>query len=143
LIVEQLLLAFILVFREGDPASCIYQLVDGAVMLYKLLPDGRRAIVEVLIKAGDVFGVSSWPVYDCSAETLLAGEVVAYERTAVENSPELSRLVAARLCEQFCALHAHAALLGRKTALERVASFVMHYIPHRGGFDCEGRRSGH
>ena len=73
-------------FREGDPAVQVYQLVEGAVMLYKLLPDGRRSIVEVLIAAGDVFGISSLPIHDCSAETLVAGEVIAYDRTAVERS---------------------------------------------------------
>ena len=127
-------------FREGDPAVQVYQLVEGAVMLYKLLPDGRRSIVEVLIAAGDVFGISSLPIHDCSAETLVAGEVVAYDRTIVERSPDLSRRIVARLHAQFCAMHDHALLLGRKTALERVTSFIMHCIPGRGGFGCAGPR---
>ena len=33
-------------------------------------------------------------------------------------------------------------LLGRKSALERVATFVMHCVPGRGGFDCAGPRCG-
>lgn len=127
-------------FREGDPALTVYQLVDGAVMLYKLLPDGRRSIVEVLIKPGDVFGVSSLPIHDCSAETIVAGEVVAYDRTALDDSPELSRRIAAQLRAQFCAMHEHALVLGRKTALERVTSFIMHCVPGRGGFGCTGPR---
>jgi CRP/FNR family transcriptional regulator len=127
-------------FREGDPAVQVYQLVEGAVMLYKLLPDGRRSIVEVLIAAGDVFGISSLPIHDCSAETLVAGEVIAYDRTAVERSPELSRRFVARLHAQFCAMHDHALLLSRKTALERVTSFIMRCIPGRGGFGCAGPR---
>ena len=125
-------------FREGDPANNVYQLTEGAVMLYKLLPDGRRSIVEVLVSAGDVFGLSSAPVYDCSAETLVCGEAIAYERAIVMRSPDLSRRIAARVQAQFCAMHEHAALLGRKTALERVASFVMRCVPGRGGFDCRG-----
>jgi len=129
-------------FRESDPATHVYQLVDGAVMLYKLLPDGRRSIVEVLINASDVFGLSSSPIYDCSAETLVAGEVIAYDRAIVGRSPDLSRRIAARLQAQFCVMHEHAALLGRKTALERVASFVMRCIPGRGGFDCTGPGGG-
>ncbi len=31
-----------LIFLEGAEAESIFQVVDGAVMLYKLLPDGRR-----------------------------------------------------------------------------------------------------
>lgn len=58
-----------LVFLEGAEAESIFQIVDGAVMLYKLLPDGRRQVVE-LLGPGDVFGFSPLPVRDCSAETL-------------------------------------------------------------------------
>jgi len=127
-------------FRQGDPARSVYQLVDGAVMLYKLLPDGRRSIVEVLIGPDDVFGISSLPINDCSAQTIVASEIVAYDRATLETSPELARRVTTRLQVQFCAMHEHAVLLGRKTALERVTSFIMHCVPQRGGFNCLGPR---
>lgn len=127
------------VFREGDRADRLYQLVDGAVMLYKLLPDGRRQVVE-LLGAGDVFGLSALPVYDCSAETLVTCNVLAYDRTVVEHSPDLLRRLSAHVHAQLCALHEHAVLLGRKSALERVATFVMHCVPGRGGFNCAGPR---
>jgi CRP-like cAMP-binding protein len=128
-------------FREGDDAMRIYELVDGAVMLYKLLPDGRRQVVE-LIGAGDVFGISAIPVYECSAETLVSGQVIVHDRAIVERSPELFRRLSAHLQAQFCAMHEHAVLLGRKSALERVASFVMHCVPGRGGHGCPGPRGG-
>ena len=57
------------VFFEGDPANNIYEVADGSVMLYKLLPDGRRQVVEIL-GPGDLFGVPAGEVYDTSAETL-------------------------------------------------------------------------
>ena len=126
-------------FREGDAATRIYELVDGAVMLYKLLLDGRRQVVE-LIGRGDVFGISAIPVHECSAETLVAGQVVVHEHAAIERSPDLFRRLSARLQAQFCAMHEHAMLLGRKSALERVASFVMHCVPGRGGYGCQGPR---
>jgi CRP-like cAMP-binding protein len=127
------------VFREGDEARRIYQLVDGAVMLYKLLPDGRRQIVE-LIGAGGVFGISSLPIYECSAETLLASRAISHDYAAVQQSRELYSRLNAQLHAQFCAMHDHAVLLGRKSALERIASFVMHCLPGRGGFNCPGPR---
>ena len=129
------------IFREGDRADRVYQLIEGAVMLYKLLPDGRRQVVE-LLSAGDVFGLSGLAVYNCSAETLAAGSVIAYDRAAAERSPALARLMSAHVRAQFCALHEHALLLGRKSALERVASFVMHCVPGRGGYSCLGPRCG-
>jgi CRP-like cAMP-binding protein len=129
------------VFREGDEARRIYQLVNGAVMLYKLLPDGRRQIVE-LIGAGGVFGISSLPIYECSAETLVASQAISYDYAMVQRSRELSDRLNARLHAQFCAMHDHAMLLGRKSALERIASFIMHCVPGRGGFNCPGPRHG-
>ena len=38
----------------------MFQVITGVVMLYKLLPDGRRQIVEVL-GDGDVFGFCARP----------------------------------------------------------------------------------
>jgi CRP-like cAMP-binding protein len=119
----------------------IYELIDGEVMLYKLLSDGRRQVVE-LIGPGNVFGFSAIPIHECSAETLTAGHAVVYDRAVVERSPDLFRLLSARLQAQFCALQEHTVLLGRKTALERVASFVMRCVPGRGGYGCPGPRSG-
>lgn len=129
------------IFRQGDRADHIYQVVDGAVMLYKLLPDGRRQVVE-LLSAGDVFGLTPLPIYDCSAETLVGANVIAYERMSVEQSPQLLRRLSGHVHAQLCALHEHAVLLGRKSALERVATFVMHCVPGRGGFNCLGPRCG-
>jgi CRP/FNR family transcriptional regulator len=128
-----------LIFLEGDQAGYVYQVVDGAVMLYKLLPDGRRQVVE-LLGAGDIFGLSPHPIYDCAAECLAESSVIAYERAAVERTPAFLLKLCLRVNAQLCALHDHAMLLGRKSALERVASFVMRCVPGRGGYECSGPR---
>ena len=128
-----------LIFMESDPADRIYQLLEGAVMLYKLLPDGRRQVVE-LIGPGDVFGLGGKPVQDCSAETLLPSVVATYERHAVERSASFMQRLNRCVQAQICALHEHAVLLGRKSALERVATFLMRFVPNRGGYGCTGRQ---
>jgi CRP-like cAMP-binding protein len=128
-----------LIFLEGDQANGVFQVVDGAVMLYKLLPDGRRQVVE-LLGVGDVFGLSPLPVYDCSAESLAETNVVTYDRAAVERAPGFLLKLCVRVNAQLCMLHDHAMLLGRKSALERVASFVMRCVPGRGGYGCTGPR---
>ncbi len=106
-------------------------------MLYKLLPDGRRQIVE-LIGAGGVFGISSLPIYECSAETLVASQAISYDCAVVQQSRELSGRLNARLHAQFCAMHDHAMLLWRKSALERIASFVVHCLPGVAGSIVRG-----
>jgi CRP/FNR family transcriptional regulator len=126
-----------LIFQEGDAAKSLFQVERGMVMLYQLLPDGRRQVVEFL-KAGDVFGFTAAPVRDCSAETLVETTCSAYDRAAVERSPALTQKFSGAVFAQLCGLHEHVMLLGRKSASERIASFLMRCIPGRGRGKCPG-----
>ena len=125
------------VFFEGDPATNIYEVADGSVMLYKLLPDGRRQVVEIL-GPGDLFGVPAGEVYDTSAETLTETLLHMLSRKDAENSDEVQQHMKRCLVHQVQNLHEHAVLLGRKSAHERVASFLMRFVPSRGDFACVG-----
>nr|WP_321458421.1 Crp/Fnr family transcriptional regulator [uncultured Cohaesibacter sp.] len=125
------------VFFEGDPANNIYEVADGSVMLYKLLPDGRRQVVEIL-GPGDLFGVPAAEVYDTSAETLTETLVHMISRKDAESSDQIQQHMKKCLISQVQNLHDHAVLLGRKSAHERVASFLMRFVPNRGGFACTG-----
>lgn len=127
------------IYYEGDPARRLYELVRGSVMLYKLLPDGRRQVVEVL-RPGDIFGLASSNENDCTAETLTECVVQEIELRQVERSDQLQRTLTKCLTNQMRVLHEHAVLLGRKSAVERVASFLMHLVPDRGGLGCVGPR---
>jgi CRP-like cAMP-binding protein len=129
------------VLDEGDEARSVYLIIEGAVMLSKLLPDGRRQIIE-LIGPGDVFGITNTHVHDVCAETLSPTRLVAYDRRRVDETPALQQLITERMRAQICHLHDHAVLLGRKSALERVATFLMRLVPGRGGIDCIGAGKG-
>jgi CRP-like cAMP-binding protein len=130
-----------MIFREGDLANSLFQVGEGIVMLYRLLPDGRRQVVEFL-QTGDVFGFSTAPVRDCSAETLVATCCTAFDRSAVERSPALAQRLSASVFSQLCGLHEHVMLLGRKSASERIASFLMRCVPGRGRGKCPGPPKG-
>jgi CRP-like cAMP-binding protein len=125
------------VVDEGDEARSFYLITEGAVMLSKLLPDGRRQIIE-LIGPGDVFGITNTRLHDVCAETLSPTRIVAYDRKRVDDTPALQQLITDRMRAQICHLHDHAVLLGRKSAQERVATFLMRLVPGRGGIDCIG-----
>lgn len=120
--------AHVTVLHEGDPARRIMEVVDGAVMLTKLLPDGRRQVVE-LLGPGDVFGLASCDAYACSAETLTAATITTHDRSALERDPILAARLLRRFEAQLCAMHSHALVLGRMSALERVAFFLMRLMP--------------
>jgi CRP/FNR family transcriptional regulator len=130
-----------IVFYEGDAADRVYELDDGVVMLYKLLPDGRRQVVEIL-NAGMVFGLAAGERYDCSAETLTPVRISSFNRRDVDGSAALQRHVSRCLIAQMEKMHEHAMLLGRKSAMERVASYLMRMVPGRGGEGCIGPGEG-
>ncbi|WP_372421668.1 helix-turn-helix domain-containing protein [Salinarimonas chemoclinalis] len=130
-----------LILDEGDTATSVYEVLEGGVILFKLLPDGRRQIIEVL-GVGDVFGLSATDVSDVAAEALTDVRLVAYDKRAIDSDATLRDRLFARLRQQMCALHDHALLLGRKSAQERVATFIMRLVPNRGGFACAGPKPG-
>lgn len=112
------------IFFEGDAADTICQVVDGAVMLYKLLPDGRRQVVE-LLGPGDIFGFAQGAHRDAAAETLTVSRIRHFDRRGAERSCGFQRILARQMLSQLEAMHDHAVLLGRKSAMERVASFLL------------------
>ncbi|MCS0495496.1 helix-turn-helix domain-containing protein [Ancylobacter sp. MQZ15Z-1] len=116
------------VLHEGDPARRIMEVVEGAVMLTKLLPDGRRQVVE-LLGPGDVFGLAHDEAYACSAETLTPSVISTHERSALERDPVLAARLLRRFEAQLCVMHSHALVLGRMSALERVAFFLLRLMP--------------
>ncbi len=125
------------IFYEGDPADRVYELIEGAVMLFKLLPDGRRQVVEVIAPEA-LFGVVGGKLYDCNAETLTPSVVRILDRRDLEASDKFQSHVAECLRRQIERLHDHAVLLGRKSAFERVATFLMRFVPSRGQAGCLG-----
>ncbi|MTI00211.1 cyclic nucleotide-binding domain-containing protein [Roseibium sp. RKSG952] len=129
------------IFYEGDPAKRLYELAAGTVMLFKLLPDGRRQVVEVL-RPGDIFGLAKSEEHESTAETLTEAQVHEIDLRRIEQSPGLQRKLTRCLMTQMQALHEHAVLLGRKSAVERVASFLMYLVPNRGGVGCFGPKDG-
>lgn len=130
-----------LIIDEGDDARSIYEVLEGGVLLFKRLPDGRRQIIEVL-GVGDVFGLSPTSLSDSGAEALTGVRLAVHDRRAVDADPALRDRLFARLRAQLCALHDHALLLGRKSAKERIATFLMRLVPGRGGPACAGPARG-
>ena len=56
-------------FHEGDPNPYVVNVVDGAVKLYRLLPDGRRQITGFLFQ-GDFLGLGGRGPSSFTAEAL-------------------------------------------------------------------------
>lgn len=112
-----------LVFREHDRASRVYVVDEGLVMLSHVFCDGRRHIVD-LVGPGELCAWESDGVHGCTAETLTFATLTSYDMARVEEAPALQRDLSRRLRASLRRVQGHTAMLGRKTALERVASLI-------------------
>ena len=115
-------------FWEGDQAGQIFEVLEGVLRVYKILPDGRRAIMG-FIHPGDVLGVSFQDRYLFTAEAVTGVKVRRFSRgrffSRVNESPALQPQLFALLCDEMSAAQDQMVLLGRKSAEERVVSFLL------------------
>ena len=123
------------IFGEGDPAEFVYRLASGTVRLYRLLSDGRRQIAGFCF-AGDSFGLTASEDHWQSAEAVTDCEIVATPRQAVfrqaEQNPSFAYHLWKKTAEQLAGASEHLMLLGRQTAVERVASFLLGIAERQG-----------
>lgn len=117
------------IYGEDEPADYVYQVVQGAVRTYKLLSDGRRQIGAFHLP-GDVFGLESGgSVHRLTAEAIIDTVVQLVKRRSLEVAAGTNVQVAHKLWTMTAGdlRHAedHMLLLGRKTAMERVATFLL------------------
>jgi len=119
------------IFLEGNSSAHLYTVLSGWVFRYKLLQDGRRQILNFGLP-GDFFGLqtSIFGEMDHSVEALTDVVLCVFPREKVwqlyEKYPELGfdlTWLAAR--EQYI-LDETLLTVGRRTALERVASVLLH-----------------
>ena len=117
-----------IIFQEGDTADVVYNVTKGAVRLFKLTPDGRRQVTGFLLP-GDFLGLGSRQGYAYGAEAITEVELCRFERDKLEILFESHRGLERRLFEiandELAVAQDQMLLLGRKTAKERMASFLL------------------
>jgi CRP/FNR family transcriptional regulator len=115
-------------FHEGDPAEYVMNVTSGAVKLFKLLGDGRRQILGFRF-AGDFLGLSAGADYAYSAETLTDSKLCRFPRKKLdvlrERFPHFDRRLLSLSIDELTAAQEQLLLLGRKTAEERLVSFLI------------------
>jgi CRP/FNR family nitrogen fixation transcriptional regulator len=122
------------IYAEGDATDCWFVVVSGTVRICKLMADGRRHIAEFCF-GGDCFGLGNRAERLFSAEAVGEVVVMRYSRPATERLIDDQPNLARRLCDMTLRDLAHAQsrmlLLGRMTAPERVASFLIELSERR------------
>ncbi|MCK0195314.1 helix-turn-helix domain-containing protein [Ancylobacter sp. 6x-1] len=116
------------VFWEGDTAAHVFEVVDGVLRVFRMMNDGRRVITGFLYP-GDLVGVSLERHYLYTAEAVTPVKLRRFARnrfqSEIHSSPELRPQLFAQLCDEMAAAQDQMVLLARKTAEERVASFLL------------------
>jgi CRP/FNR family transcriptional regulator len=115
-------------FHEGDPADLVYHVTHGSLKLYRLLPDGRRQIAR-FVHAGEFLGLTLQKIHGYTAEALERIEYCRFARERfdrfVDDHPELGRELYLVAALELAAAREQLIVLGRKTARERLASFLL------------------
>lgn len=113
---------------EGDRCSQVFEVVSGMLRIVKSLSGGRRAVVGFNYP-GDLFGVGQADPLEYSVEAVTPTRLRRCDRShfdsQMDSMPELRPLLVGWLCEEIAAARAQMVLLGRKTAEERVCSFLV------------------
>ena len=116
------------VAEEGNPADYVYKVVSGALRKVRLLPDGRRHITSFLMP-GDFFGFAEGRDYAHTVEAVADVTLVRYARRGfeamLEQDPRAGRHFLGLVCRALSATQEQLLLLGRKSALERMATFLL------------------
>jgi CRP/FNR family nitrogen fixation transcriptional regulator len=129
------------IFVEGAAADFFYRLVSGTVRICKLLSDGRRQI-DVFHLAGDMFGLESGHEHRVTAEAVEDAVVIAFQRSRFTSLVHDDRAFGDQLMTSMISsldrAHEHMVLLGRKTAQEKIATFLLdmaHRLAQGDSFD--------
>lgn len=135
--------------HQGQADQSVYILAEGWVCSYKMLPDGKRQIVDFQIP-GDFLGLRSVllrtadhniePVTRIEASEVLASDLLeAFKRT-----PKLATAVLWAASRDEAMVVEHLVSLGRRNGEERMAHFLLELgarltlvgLGDRTGYDC-------
>jgi len=115
-------------FAQDQPADAVFNVTEGVVRLYKLLPDGKRQIVGFALP-GDFLGLAMAERYGFSADAVQDVKVCRFPREAfsnfVDEKPHLLRRLHEFATHELSLAQDQMVLLGRRTAEEKVASFLI------------------
>jgi CRP/FNR family transcriptional regulator, anaerobic regulatory protein len=116
------------IFWEGDAAEDVFYVLEGCLRVYRIVQDGRRAILGFLY-AGDLLGVSFRSIYPFTAEVVTPVRLRRLARhrfhELVDDSRDLRSQLLAEISNEMTVAQDQIIRLGRTAADERVATFLL------------------
>jgi len=128
---------------EGSRTDYFFDIIDGTVALARNGRDGRRQILAFL-GARQILGASSTQFYPNLATALTPVTAISYPRSVLEKALETTpgfaskfRTVLTRILES---AHDHVYTIGQRSAVERLASFLLYLRANQAWFAPDGPR---
>jgi CRP/FNR family transcriptional regulator, anaerobic regulatory protein len=126
-------------FVEGDDAAHVFEVLDGALRVFKSVSDGRRVITGFMYP-GDIVGVSLGKHYLGSVEAVCGSTVRRLPRSrmdaAVDADKRIRPMVFSLVADEMAAAQRQMILLSCKNSEERLCSFLLEYL-NRSAFPGE------
>lgn len=114
--------------EQGAERSSVMVMMSGWAFRYQTLSDGKRQILDFVF-AGSLLGFGSGNVSSYGVETVTACTVAsmpfAQFRRLLASCPTLAINVAERISDSEMRAHEHITSLGRRSARERIAAFIV------------------
>lgn len=123
------------IFCQDEDADLTYMVVSGAVRTTRLLSDGRRQVGSFYYP-GDLVGLETGDIHRFSAEALSDSVLLVVKRSALKafaGDGATDRAIWEATRRELERTQEHLLVLGRKTACEKVASFLMDLAEREGG----------
>jgi CRP/FNR family transcriptional regulator, anaerobic regulatory protein len=115
-------------FAQEELTTSFFNLLEGVMRLYKLLPDGRRQIIGFALP-GDFLGLATSAHHSFAADAIGPVTVCRFPRSSfalfIEEKPHLLRRINELMVRELSHAQDHMVLLGRRSADEKVASFAL------------------
>ena len=116
------------IYNAGDETALFFKLASGVVRTCTFLSDGRRQI-DAFYVPGNVFGLEAGAEHGLSAETVCHSQVISYRRRDLEafaaQSQGYSQQLFSYAMQSLARAQRHAVLLGRRSAVEKLAEFLI------------------
>ena len=129
------------VIWEGDDAPIVANVLDGMLKLTTATSDGREMIVGISYPSdfiGRPFGISSANSVTALTDTQLCVFTRSSFDGFAKEHPDLEHELLKRTLTELDRAREWMLLLGRKSAAERVASFLIEMSNRLGGKACKG-----
>lgn len=126
-------------FRQGEPATSFFVLLDGWVKLYRITPDGEEVVVGVF-RRGETFAEAAMFLgghYPVTAEAVTAGRLLRVNgetlRRRIREQPDFALSMLASASHHLKALVEQIEQIKVMTAPQRVADFLLRLCPCKTG----------